>query len=111
MSSVVDAVGQRHRTQWGPALAGGLGLIAGALALSADSWRSGVLLVLGGLLGLALYHGLFGFTAAYRNAILRRDVAPVKVQLLMVGLATLLFVPTLAAGEVFGNPVGGAVAP
>jgi hypothetical protein len=42
-------------------------LVAGALAL-ADyyTWRQGALFLLGGALGLALYHALFGFTSAWR---------------------------------------------
>jgi uncharacterized protein len=106
-----DAMDPRPKVQLAPALAAGLALIAGALALGAGGWRQGALFALGGLLGLTLYHGMFGFTSAYRNAMLHRDVSSVKAQLVMIWLASLLFVPTIAAGEVFGTPVGGAVAP
>lgn len=88
------------------ALAGLIALSAGALLLGADSWRQGALLVIGALLGMSLYHGAFGFTSAYRNAIVRRDLAGVFAQLVMLGLAMLLFAPILAAGK-----AGGAVAP
>jgi uncharacterized membrane protein YedE/YeeE len=93
------------------ALAGGVLLGLGALALGTESWRHGALLVIGALLGASLYHGAFGFTAAYRRAIVERDVAGVLAQLVMLGLAMLLFAPLLMAGEVFGQRVGGAVAP
>jgi uncharacterized protein len=106
-----DAMDPRRRVQFAPAMAAGLALIAGTLALGADGWRHGALFALGGLLGLTLYHGMFGFTAAYRNLIVHRDVSSVKAQLAMIWLASLLFVPTIAAGEVLGTRVGGSVAP
>jgi uncharacterized protein len=92
----------------------GLGLITlavGTLVLGADSWRHGALLLIGALLGMSLYHAAFGFTAAYRNAILHRDVSGVAAQLVMLGLAMLLFAPILARGEALGHGVVGAVAP
>jgi uncharacterized protein len=97
---------QRH-----VALAGGLLLAVGALYLGSESWRLGALLVIGALLGVSLYHAAFGFTSAYRRALVERDVAGVLAQLVMLGLAMLLFAPLLMAGEVFGQRVGGAVAP
>jgi uncharacterized protein len=93
------------------ALAGGVLLGLGALALGSESWRLGALLVIGALLGVSLYHAAFGFTSAYRRAIVERDVAGVLAQLVMFGLAMLLFAPLLMVGEVFGQRVGGAVAP
>jgi hypothetical protein len=86
-------------------------LFVGALVLAQNNWRFGALLMIGGLLGVSLYHGAFGFTAAYRHAIMRRDVSGMTAQLIMIGLASLLFAPALAAGAVFGRPVAGAVAP
>jgi uncharacterized membrane protein YedE/YeeE len=67
--------------------------------------------VIGALLGVSLYHAAFGFTSAYRRAIVERDVAGVIAQLAMLGLAMLLFAPVLAQGEVLGRGVSGAVAP
>lgn len=99
------------RAQWLVALAAGTVLLVGAVLLAADSWRLGALFLVGGLLGITLYHGLFGFTAAYRNAIVHRDVSGMCAQLVMVGLATVLFAPTFAAGTAFGQTVVGAVAP
>jgi hypothetical protein len=109
MSSNLAAPGRE--TQWPVVLAAGLALTVGAFGLGADNWRAGALVAVGGLLGVSLYHGMFGFTTTYRNAILYRDVAFTKAQLVMVGLASLLFVPTLAMGEAFGRPLVGAVAP
>jgi uncharacterized membrane protein YedE/YeeE len=80
-------------------------LAAGALLLGLDDWRRAALLLIGALLGIALYHGAYGFTAAYRRALAERDVADVLAQLVMLALAMLLFAPLLASGR------GGAVAP
>lgn len=111
----VSAVGQSadmiRPMQMPVALSGALILAAGAVYLGGDSWRYGALFIIGGLLGMSLYHASFGFTSAYRNAILKRDISGITAQLLMIGLAMLLFAPFLAAGEAFGKPVGGAVAP
>ncbi len=86
-------------------------LAAGALALGAERWTQGALFAIGGLLGISLYHAAFGFTSAYRNAILRRDISGVSAQIVMLALATVLFAPILAQGEIFGRGVIGAVAP
>ncbi len=84
----------------------------GAAALVyTQNWRLGALFLIGGLLGLTLYAASFGFTAAYRRMILSRDAAGLYAQLLMLAVATVLFAPVLAEGEVFGWAVGGAVAP
>jgi uncharacterized membrane protein YedE/YeeE len=79
--------------------------------LLAGSFRAAGLVVIGGLLGFALYHASFGFTGAYRRAILDRDYGGVLPQLIMLAVATVLFAPALADGMLFGNRVGGAVAP
>jgi hypothetical protein len=101
-------------SQWPIAIPGLLVLAAGSLWLwrNGGSWKYGVLFVIGALLGVALYHAAFGFTAAYRNAFMRRDIAGVKAQVLMIGFAVLLFAPTLAGGvSVTGFRVSGALAP
>jgi len=62
-------------------------------------------------LGVALYHAAFGFTSAYRRAIVQRDISGVTAQIVMLAAAMLLFAPVLAAGQIFGHGVTGAVAP
>ena len=89
-----------------------LGLLAAGVWLLADQgWRMPALIAIGGLLGMALYHAAFGFTAAYRRMITRREVGAVSAQLVMLAVGTALFVPTLAEGTVFGGRVYGAIAP
>jgi uncharacterized membrane protein YedE/YeeE len=73
--------------------------------------RTPWLFVIGIGLGIALYHAAFGFTGACRRAILQRDISGVTAQLVMLAAAMLLFAPVLAAGQVFGQVVTGAVAP
>jgi uncharacterized membrane protein YedE/YeeE len=89
-----------------------IGLLAVfAYVVALNGWRIATLFGLGSLMGLVLYHAAFGFTAAYRRMIVARDVSGVQVQLLMLAVATVLFVPALAEGAVFGRSVSGAIAP
>ena len=80
-------------------------------ALAGQGWRMPALLLLGMALGAVLYRTAFGFTAHYREFMLRRDTAGVRAQILLLALATLLFAPVLAAGSAFGYSMSGAVAP
>ena len=99
-------------SQWPVVIGGVLAVSWGVGYLAGFGWRFGVLLVIGGLLGVCLYHASFGFTAAYRNAMVRRDVAGVRAQVLMIGLAVLFFAPILAEGvSATGINAGGALAP
>ena len=111
MPPVVEATHPAPRLQ-GKVIAAALVLSAALLAAVApQGWRLPVLLVLGIALGATLYLTVFGFTAAYRRLIVDRDAAGVRAQLVMLAVATVLFAPVLAAGTVFGQGVGGAVAP
>jgi len=101
----------------GPAIQGlplGLGLLAAAalyMHLSGAQPLKAPLFLIGLAMGLALYQAAFGFTGAYRQVIINKDMTGIIAQAVMLGLAMLLFAPFLAAGEAFGRPVGGAVAP
>jgi uncharacterized membrane protein YedE/YeeE len=87
-------------------------LAGGAIALGVrDIHSNGVLLVLGGALGLTLYHAMFGFTSAWRVFIADGRGAGLRAQMLMLGIATVLFLPALSEGELFGRGIVGAVAP
>ena len=89
------------------------GVLAAGLfaAIFQESATRAWVLMIGIGLGVALYHAAFGFTAAYRRAIVDRDLSGIAAQAFMLILAMTLFAPMLAAGEVFGRTVGGAVAP
>jgi hypothetical protein len=87
-------------------------LAVGAIGLSMRfGIRHGVLFLVGGGLGFVLHHAAFGFTTAFRAFATDGDGRGVRAQLVMLALATVVFAPILASGEVFGRTVGGAVAP
>jgi uncharacterized protein len=94
------------------ALFGLAALIAGA-AMIGDlvSPRQAALYLLGGALGLVLYHAAFGFTSAWRVFIADRRGAGLRAQMVMLAVAVALFFPVLAAGSLFGQQVTGLVSP
>jgi uncharacterized protein len=73
--------------------------------------RKAALFAIGLGLGMALYHAAFGFTGAYRRAVVERDMSGISAQLVMLAVAMLLFAPVLIQGSVFGRDISGAVAP
>jgi len=87
--------------------AGFAAVLAGLLWLEAPANRLWLFLIGGGL-GVALYHAAFGFTAGWRNFVVHRRSGGLRAQLLLLGLATLLFAPVLAGGMASGfvAPVG-----
>jgi len=83
-------------------------LIGGTFALAGGiSWRQGLLYLLGGALGVTLYHALFGFTSAWRVFIADRRGAGLRAQMVMLAVAVVLFFPVLAQGTLFGEHVHG----
>jgi len=87
-------------------------LAGGAAWLGARyGWRHGTLFAIGGLLGVSLYRAAFGFTAAWRALIVAGRGEGLRAQMVMLAVASAIFLPLLAAGEAFGQKVGGAVAP
>jgi hypothetical protein len=85
--------------------------VAAATLGWAHGWRQGALLLLGAALGLALFHAAFGFAGAFRRLLAEARGAGLRAQMVMLGLAVLLFLPALEAGLVFGQPVRGFVFP
>ncbi|MBF0207651.1 MAG: YeeE/YedE family protein [Oligoflexia bacterium] len=103
---------QEHRSQ--------IGVLTSALALivmltivigQTVSSNLALLFLTGTLLGLSLYRSSFGFTYAFRMLLTERRSDGVRAQLIMLGLASLLFFPVLASGTLFGRTVFGNVAP
>ncbi|SEQ86372.1 hypothetical protein SAMN05216548_108131 [Faunimonas pinastri] len=87
-------------------------LVAGAVYLYAGfNGRQSALYILGGALGLVLYHASFGFTSAWRVFIADRRGAGLRAQMVMLAVGSLLFFPALGAGTLFGHPVAGNVSP
>jgi uncharacterized membrane protein YedE/YeeE len=87
-------------------------LAAGAWWLGqAGGWRLGALFLVGGGLGLSLYHASFGFAGAFRALLADRRGAGLRAQMVMLAVAVLLFQPALAQGVVAGQAVRGFVFP
>lgn len=87
-------------------LAGGALYIAGS-----SSQKMAGLYLLGGALGVVLYHAAFGFASAWRAFLAEGRGAGLRAQMVMLGIATLLFFPLIAEGSAIGVNVSGAVAP
>jgi uncharacterized membrane protein YedE/YeeE len=96
----------------------GAAMFAAALLGVGALWLAGTiganqaaLFLVGGALGLTLYHASFGFTSAFRVLIADRRGAGLRAQMLMLAVACALFFPVLADGSLFGQPVKGLIAP
>ncbi len=85
----------------------GLALLGGLIWLETAPFMVG-LFVIGTVLGMALYHGAFGFTAGWRNLVVKKRGAGMRAQLLLFGLTSLIMVPMLHSGQA---GLVGAVAP
>jgi uncharacterized protein len=93
------------------AVAGAL-ILLGVIALDETiSARQAALFGVGGLLGLALYHASFGFTAAWRAFLSEGNGTGLRAQMLMLAIAVVLFFPALAEGSLFGHEVSPNLAP
>ncbi|HED13019.1 MAG TPA: YeeE/YedE family protein, partial [Gammaproteobacteria bacterium] len=96
-----------------------LPLITAILVSSGLLWRvwlisgakQSLLLIIALLLGLTLYSAAFSFAGAYRAILVKRQTQGVQAQLLMLAIASILFAPLLAKGELFGLTLYGATAP
>ncbi|HMA15914.1 MAG TPA: YeeE/YedE family protein [Kiloniellaceae bacterium] len=101
-----------RRADWRVA-APALALLAGGSVYIGDAVgaRMAWLFLVGGALGLALYHASFGFASAWRAFLTEGRGEGLRAQMVMLGLATLLFLPLLDGGTVFGRGIVGAVAP
>ncbi len=106
------ATGEAPRWLAMPLLLLGLGALCSLFFVLYPAPRPmSLLLLIGALLGITLQQSRFSFTASYRRLLLYREIRGVNAQLWMIALATLLFAPALAQGELFGRPVYGALAP
>jgi uncharacterized membrane protein YedE/YeeE len=73
--------------------------------------RQAALFIVGGLLGSALYHGSFGFTGGWRRFVVEGRGRAIRAQMLMIAVAAVAMIPLLAAGNLGGQPLVGALAP
>lgn len=73
--------------------------------------RMSLLFLIGGLLGATLYHASFGFTGGWRRMVVEKRGRGMRAQMIMIAAAAIAFIPLLAAGSAFGQPLVGAIAP
>lgn len=87
-----------------------LGGIAGLVALAAvygASFRVPLLAVVGVGLGFVLFQSSFGFAGSFRAVLERGDASGFKAQAVALAVASLIFFPLLAMGQVFGQGLAG----
>lgn len=73
--------------------------------------RQGTLFLIGGGLGVALYHGSFGFTGGWKRMVVEKRGRGMRAQMLTIGVAALAMIPLVAAGNIGGQAMVGAMAP
>lgn len=96
----------------GPVTVVTLALVLGTVVIAQlVDIRQAVLFLIGALLGLTLYHASFGFTGGWRRLVVERRGAAMRAQMLMIAVTALAFIPLVAAGSAFGQPLVGALAP
>lgn len=89
-----------------------IGLIAAVIlsitAIAIGGLKQGVLLWIGLLLGLTLFHSRFGFTSAFRRFLAVGNGQAIRAHMIMMAVACTLFAPILASGFGFfgANPSG-----
>ena len=101
-----------QRPDWRVAIPALVLLAGGALYISGDSGQKMAgFYLLGGALGLVLYHAAFGFASAWRVFLAEGRGEGLRAQMIMLALASVIFLPLLATGSFFGQGLVGSVAP
>jgi uncharacterized membrane protein YedE/YeeE len=107
-----SALDTREPSLGAPGLGSLLVLVLGTLLLGYFYGPAqGALFLVGGALGIALYHAAFGFTSAWRVFIMDGRGRGLRVQMILLAIAVVLFFPFLASGSLFGHEVKGSVSP
>ena len=74
-------------------------------------WRFAALVLVGAGIGAVLLRTSFGFAGAFRALVQQRDASGFRAHAAMLALATVLMLPLLAQGSVFGQPMHGEATP
>jgi uncharacterized membrane protein YedE/YeeE len=93
------------------ALALGLIALLAYLCQRAAGPDTAALLGIGTALGVVLYHAAFGFSGSWRALLVQGKGAGLRAQMLMLAVAVGAFLPLLEMGSLFGQGMGGAIAP
>ncbi len=88
-----------------------LSCVIAAYLAQTFGWRQSALFAVGLGAGLVLYHAAFGFTSAWRNVVTSGNGAGLRAQLLMLAVTTLVFLPLLADGQLWGMELRGNIRP
>ncbi len=101
-----------RRPAWGQVVA----VLAVIVALAAYihvtiAPRKALLFLVGILLGVVLTHAAFGFTAQWRRFLVHGEGRGIRAQMVMLAVGSLLVMPAIANGRLFGHAVSGAYAP
>jgi uncharacterized membrane protein YedE/YeeE len=96
----------------GPLLVAAIMLLAGFAFITWQvDLRQGALFLIGGGLGVALYHGSFGFTGGWKRMVVEKRGRGMRAQMLAIGVAAIAMIPLVAAGNIGGQAMVGAMAP
>jgi uncharacterized membrane protein YedE/YeeE len=87
-----------------------MALLGGLIWLEAPTDRLWLFLI-GAALGISLYHAAFGFTAGWRNYVVKRRSGGMRAQLLLLAIASVLFIPVLGGVVDVSGEVSGTLAP
>ncbi len=85
--------------------------LGGFVTFEEAGGRMAALFAVGGALGVTLYHAAFGFTGSWRSFLKEGRGAGLRAQMVMLAVATAIFLPLLSLGSAFGQPLGGSVSP
>lgn len=107
---VAPAAGEQRQPERAiVAVAIAVALALGVLIALATAPYRAALFAVGAGLGLALYHGAFGFTGGWRRFVVQRRAEGLRAQLALLALASVLIVPVLAFAD--GAGLNGFIAP
>ncbi len=107
MTLANDVPAAKPELLWVAALLAG---VAGLMALAAvhgANIRAPLLALVGVGLGFVLFQSTFGFAGSFRAVLERGDASGFKAQAVALALASVIFFPLLAMGQVFGQTLGG----
>jgi uncharacterized membrane protein YedE/YeeE len=82
-------------------------LCAFAWAQPGGQWRLSALALVGGGIGAVLLRTSFGFAGAFRSLVVDGDAAALRAHALMLAVASILMLPMLAHGSLFGQRLHG----
>ncbi len=83
------------------------GLMLAVTLQGQATWRTPALVLAGAAIGAVLLRTTFGFAGAFRALIEMRDASGFRAHAVMLAVATVLMMPLLALGSLWGQPMAG----